>query len=195
MSSDDLCTLQEEDDDMISIDEIIEIPDLEEEKEKIDEKDEAFEKTLESLSKTAELALGLMGVNDTKIRPPKLGIMRRVGLKKIASVNNISGKNALILISPNPITTLSSVNIGFSGFNFGFTLKQNGDYLTQEIPIMSGTRTEIELDNTQYRCTLYIDIDGKLVRTWENRSFNTMCYDINILRRHVVLAQTISQKM
>ena len=119
-------------------------------------------------------------------------IPRRLGFDKVVVINNISGKNAYVMLTSAPIKTLKILNL--SGGALGFTgavnteFENHGDYKVQKLSIANNTSTECELDNSQFYCTLFLEIDGEWKKTWDNRRFNGKKFDINILERHVTSA-------
>ena len=119
----------------------------------------------------------------------KFDLAKFLYLDKSVIINNISGKNAYVILSSNPIKTVNSVavNAGAGGVEAGIDIKfeDKGHYEVQKISISNNTSSRCCLDNTQIRCTLYFDIDGVWKRTWENRRFDARKYNINILEKHV----------
>ena len=120
---------------------------------------------------------------------PKFDIAKFLYLEKSVNINNISGKNAYVIISPNPIKTVNSfaVSAGAGGLEAALDVKleDKGDYEVQKISISNNTSSRCCLDNTQFRCTLYFDVNGIWKRSWENRRFDGRRYNINILEKHV----------
>lgn len=128
-------------------------------------------------------------VAGTQSALPKFDIAKFLYLEKSVNINNISGKNAYVIISPNPIKTVNSfaVSAGAGGLEAAVDVKleDKGDYEIQKISISNNTSSRCCLDNTQFRCTLYLDVNGIWKRTWENRRFDGRRYNINILEKHV----------
>lgn len=124
----------------------------------------------------------------TQSAVPKFDIAKFLYIEKSVNINNISGKNAYVIISSNPIKTVSSfaVNAGAGGVEAGVNVnfEDKGDYEAQKITILNNTSSRCCLDNTQFRCTLYFDIDGIWKRSWENRRFDGRRFNINILEKH-----------
>lgn len=115
-------------------------------------------------------------------------LTRRVGLNKVVTINNISGKNAYVILSPAPIKTIDSGGLGVKDVTFNITFSDKGDYKPQQLSILNNTRSEYDLDNSQFYYTLFLHIDDKWKQVWENRRINGRKYDINILQRHVLAA-------
>ena len=164
------------------------IPENQKEFESKNEKVEIVNEPLFNLNALAT-AMAAVGLTNQEI-PFDFG--RKFGFNKVVKVNNISGKNVWLVITPCPITCVETFGASFHNISFNITLSEKGEYKTQQIPIMNNTSSLIELDNSKFYCTLYIDIDGKLVQSWDNRKFNSKNYDINILERHVTLAKQIT---
>jgi hypothetical protein len=112
--------------------------------------------------------------------------LRRIGISKVVTINNISGKNAWIILSPSPIKSLGSIEI----YKLGkVAIETKGDYKPQHISIANNARGEYDLDNSLTYVSLFLNIDEKWKKVWFDRLFNTRKYNINILERHVDIAQ------
>jgi hypothetical protein len=113
-------------------------------------------------------------------------------LEKSVIINNISGRDAYLILTPAPITTLSSlvVGIGFAGIEASVdaSLDTKGEYKVQKVSITNNTSSRYELDNNKFYCTLYINDGNQWKKSWDNRKFNGRNYDINILEKHVAAA-------
>ena len=134
----------------------------------------------------AEVAGALGGAGNRHIAP--FDLTRRVGLNKVVTINNISGKNAYVILSPAPIKTIDSAGLGVKDVTLNVTFSDKGDYKSQELSILNNTRSEYDLDNSQFYYTLFLHIDDKWKQVWANRKINGRKYDINILQRHVLAA-------
>lgn len=130
---------------------------------------------------------GALGGVGTRHAAP-FDLTRRVGLNKVVTINNISGKNAYVILSPAPIKTIESGELGVKDVTFNITFSDKGDYKPQQLSILNNTRSEYDLDNSQFYYTLFLHIDDKWKQVWENRRINGRKYDINILQRHVLAA-------
>ena len=115
-------------------------------------------------------------------------IQRRIGINKVVTINNISGKNAYVILTPAPIKTIETIGLGIKDVSFNIDLEEKGDYKSQKLSILNNTRSEYDLDNSQFYYTLYLHINDKWKQVWENRRINGRKYDINILERHVSAA-------
>lgn len=112
----------------------------------------------------------------------KFSILRRLGLDPNVVVNNISGKKAWIILSPAPITSVSSVGIDQIG---EITFSSTGDYKCQQSSLANNSSHDFELDNSQIYYTVFFDCDGKWKMPFKHRRLNTRKYNINLLERHV----------
>jgi len=133
------------------------------------------------------IIVGALGGAGTRHAAP-FDIQRRIGLNKVVTINNISGKNAYVILSPVSIKTVESVGLGVKEASFNITFSDKGDYKPQQLSILNNTRSEYDLDNSQFYYTLFLHIDDKWKQVWENRRINGRKYDINILERHVSAA-------
>ena len=155
------------------------------------EKDEAIPEEQKPFSIWSVLnvnpVLDIAGIAVTRQAAP-FDIQRRVGINKVVTINNISGKNAYVILSPVCIKTVESVGLGVKEVSFNITFSDKGDYKPQQLSILNNTRSEYDLDNSQFYYTLFLHIDDKWKQVWENRRINGRKYDINILERHVSAA-------
>ena len=155
------------------------------------EKDEAIPEEHKPFSIWSVLnvnpVLDIAGIAVTRQAAP-FDIQRRVGINKVVTINNISGKNAYVILSPVCIKTVESVGLGVKEVSFNITFSDKGDYKPQQLSILNNTRSEYDLDNSQFYYTLFLHIDDKWKQVWENRRINGRKYDINILERHVSAA-------
>lgn len=155
------------------------------------EKDEAIPEEQKPFSIWSVLnvnpVLDIAGIAVTRQAAP-FDIQRRVGINKVVTINNISGKNAYVILSPVSIKTVESVGLGVKEVSFNITFSDKGDYKPQQLSILNNTRSEYDLDNSQFYYTLFLHIDDKWKQVWENRRINGRKYDINILQRHVLAA-------
>jgi hypothetical protein len=128
-----------------------------------------------------------LGANQTQ-KNALFDFRRIITMEKFVIINNISGKNAYIILTPAPIKTVNSVGLGAgvssinASINTGFENK--GEYKIQKLSIANDTSSRYELDNNDFYCTLFLNIDEHWKKIWDNRLFNGRKYDINILERH-----------
>jgi hypothetical protein len=112
-------------------------------------------------------------------------LFRRIGMAKVVKINNISGKNAWVMLSPAPIMKIGSFKLDKVG---QISFVSSGNHKTQQISIPNGSRSEYDLDNSMTNVSLFLHIDGKWKKVWIDRLFNTRKYDINILEKHIAAA-------
>jgi hypothetical protein len=141
----------------------------------------------------ADLVAAVVGdVTNTRQEAP-FQIQRRLGMDKVVTINNISGKTAYVILTPSKIKTIESVGIGAKDVSFNISFTDEGEFLPQQIPILHNTSSEYDLDNSQFYYTLFLHIDNKWLQTWTNRKINGRKYNINILERHVTLATKVGK--
>jgi hypothetical protein len=137
-------------------------------------------------SNSVDLSTVVGGIGSRPYAP--FDIQRGMGLKKVVTINNISGKNAYLILTPAPIKNIKKVATGASvggvGASIDVDFEDKGEYKAQKISIANNTRSEYDLDNDQFYCTLFLNIDNEWKKIWDNRRFNGRKYDINILERH-----------
>jgi len=128
------------------------------------------------------LIAGALAVIGTNTPPAEFSIGRRLGFCPVVTITNISGKKAWVILSPAPITSVSSVGLEKVG-QVGFS--SVGDYKCQQCAISSNNSREFDLDNSQIYYSVFFDCDGKWKTPFKNRKINTRKYDINLLQRHI----------
>jgi hypothetical protein len=73
--------------------------------------------------------VGALGGAGTRHIAP-FDLTRRVGLNKVVTINNISGKNAYVILSPAPIKTIDSGGLGVKDISLIHSLVVNSPKLT-----------------------------------------------------------------
>ena len=115
-------------------------------------------------------------------------ITRRVGIYKVVTINNISGKDAYIILTRDKIKDVKALGIGVgaAGVKCNFNIEyENKECNPQKLSITNNTRSEYELETSTFHCTLFFNIDGEWRKSWDNRRFNGKKFNINILEKHV----------
>ena len=119
-------------------------------------------------------------------------ITRRVGIYKVVTINNISGKDAYIILTRDKIKNVKALGIGGGAAgvdcNFNIEFENKEECKPQKLSITNNTRSEYELETSTFHCTLFFNIDGEWKKSWDNRRFNGKIFDINILEKHVTSA-------
>lgn len=108
--------------------------------------------------------------------------IRRVGISKVVTISNISGRNAWVVLCPSEITRVSSIGIDKVG---QIALERSGELKAQQISIPNESRGEYDLNNGLSYVSLFLNIDGIWKKVWVDRLFNTRKYNINILPKHI----------
>ena len=114
--------------------------------------------------------------------PAQFTFERRLGLNPIVTINNISGKNAWIILAPAPIVSVGGIGVDNIA---NISLSTTGDYKCQQFLLRNNKSNEYELDTSQLYYTVFFDCDGKWKTPFKNRKINTRKYNINLLERHV----------
>lgn len=126
----------------------------------------------------------ILGLNKKNYnQQSNISISRKLGLNKYVNVNNISGKNAWIIISPAPVKSISSLGIEKLG-NISF--QNDGEYKCQESSVLNNSSEEFDLDNSKIYYTTFFNCDNKWKLSYKNRKINTKKMDINLLEKHVL---------
>lgn len=110
-------------------------------------------------------------------------IPRRLGIDRTVAINNISGKNAWLVLTPGPISKVGSISIDKLG---QLTFNTFGEYKSQQFSLINNQCSDYDLDSPEFYCTLFLDVDGTWKSPWIDRKMNSRKYDINILERHVL---------
>lgn len=110
-------------------------------------------------------------------------ISRRLGLDKKIIVNNVSGKDAWVVLSPSPINGIASFGIEKLG-NLSVTTI-GGEIKCQQFGIKNNSIKEYELDNSQIYYTVFFNCDSTWKCPYKDRKINTRLYNINLLPKNV----------
>lgn len=126
----------------------------------------------------------ILGLNKKNYQQEQnIPISRKLGFNKYVNVNNISGKNAWIIISPAPIKSISSLGIEQLG-NISF--QNDGEYKCQESSVINNSSEVFDLDNSKIYYTTFFNCNNKWKLSYKNRKINTRKMDINLLEKHVI---------
>lgn len=117
------------------------------------------------------------------LEPAKFTFERRLGLHPVVTINNISGKNAWVILAPAPIVSVSGIGIDNIA---NISLSTTGDYKCQQFLMRNNKSEDYDLDTSQLYYTVFFDCDGKWKTPFKDRRINTRKYNINLLERHVV---------
>jgi hypothetical protein len=113
-------------------------------------------------------------------------IARQLGFKRKIIVTNISGKKAWIILSPAPISGVSSIGITKLG-QIDFS-SVGGQIKCQQSPLLDSCSRKFDLDNNQIYYTVFFDCEGKWKVHFKDRKINAKHHDINLLERHILEA-------
>jgi hypothetical protein len=127
----------------------------------------------------------LNGVVETGCSRPEaqFNILRRMGFDKTININNNSGKDAWVVLSPSPIINISSLGIDKIG-NLS-TTSIGGEIKCQQFGIKNNSKKEYDLDNTKLYYTVFFNCDGKWKCPYKDRKIDAKIYDINLLPKNV----------
>jgi hypothetical protein len=109
---------------------------------------------------------------------------RRWGFTPMVNVNNVSGHKAWVVISPTPITRVSSVGIDKAHVDFSVV----GDYKCQQAPVMNDDVCTFTLETNYIYYTVYFETGTKWKMSHENMKMNTSHQDIHLVERHFLAA-------
>jgi len=101
-------------------------------------------------------------------------ISRRLGFDKKIIVNNISGKDAMVLLSPKPISSISPFELEKLG-NLAFS-HIGGEIKCQQFGTKNNNAKEYDLDSRQIYYTVFFDFDGKWKCPYKDRKINSIPY-------------------
>ena len=135
---------------------------------------------LRSLFQAPMAAAPIVGA--LSLEPAHFTFERRLGLNPVVTVNNISGKNAWIVLAPAPIVSVGGIGVDNIA---NISLSTTGDYKCQQFLLRNNKSDDYDLDTSQLYYTVFFDCDGKWKTPFKNRKINTRKYNINLLERHV----------
>ena len=115
--------------------------------------------------------------------PPTANLARMLGINPKVTINNISGETAWVIILPAPIFTVSSVGLDKVG---QLSFSCNGEYKSQQSPLLDKSSREFELDTNTIYYTVFFKCNNKWKLHVQNRKLTARKYDINLLPRHVL---------
>ena len=118
----------------------------------------------------------------TRKKPDLFSVFRYLGLNRTITVNNISGKDAWIILSPAPIFSISSFSVDSVG---GISFNNTGDYKCQQSPLKNNSARDFDLDNNQIYYSVFFNCDEVWKVHFKDVKINATKYDINLLERHV----------
>jgi hypothetical protein len=115
--------------------------------------------------------------------PAQFTFERRLGLNPVVTINNISGKNAWVILAPAPIVSVGGIGVDNIA---NISLSTTGEYKCQQFLLRNNKSDDYDLDTSQLYYTVFFECDGTWKTPFKNRKINTRKYNINLLERHVV---------
>ena len=128
----------------------------------------------------------LLNANQSTPAAQDQTIARQLGFKRKIVVTNISGRKSWIVLSPAPISGVSSFGLTKVG-QIDFT-SIGGQIKCQQSPLLDSSSRKFDLDNNQIYYTVFFECDGKWKVHFKDRKVNAKHHDINLLERHVLEA-------
>jgi hypothetical protein len=128
----------------------------------------------------------LVNANQSTPAAQDQSIARQLGFKRKIIVTNISGKKAWLILSPAPISGVSSIGITKLG-QIDFS-SVGGQIKCQQSPLLDSCSRKFDLDNNQIYYTVFFDCEGKWKVHFKDRKINAKHHDINLLERHILEA-------
>ena len=113
-------------------------------------------------------------------------VARQLGFKRKIIVTNISGYKSWIILSPAPISGVSSIGVTKLG-QIDFT-SVGGQIKCQQSPLLDSSSRKFDLDNNQIYYTVFFECEGKWKIHFKDRKINAKHHDINLLERHILEA-------
>ncbi len=124
--------------------------------------------------------------------PVNRNFARAMGIQKEVTIINSSGKTAFVIVSSAPIKSMKRLALrgGAAGCEASTDMEfeKEGEYKQQKISIADTEISKLTLDNSQFYCTLFFDVDGEWQKCWDNRRFDGRKNDIELLKKHVAAA-------
>ena len=106
---------------------------------------------------------------------------RRWGLSPMVNVNNVSGHKAWVMISPTPMTRISSLGIEKAG---SIDFNMVGEYKCQQSPVLDQSVCNFTLDTTNIYYTVFFESGSSWKMSHDNMKINTSHQDIHLVERH-----------
>lgn len=138
---------------------------------KYDEPVQFFKSSLAPMAKSAPMAA-------------EFSFVRRWGISPMVNVNNVSGHKAWVIISPTPLTRITSIGIENAG---SIEFSMVGEYKYQQAPVLNNDICTFTLDTTNIYYTVFFDC-GTWKMSHDNMKLNTSKTDIHLVERHVLAA-------
>jgi hypothetical protein len=129
-----------------------------------------------------ELNMNYANQGKTRKPPDIFSFLRYIGFNRTITINNISGKDAWIILSPAPIFTISSFSIDNVG---GISFNNTGSYKCQQSPLKNDSARDFDLDNNQIYYSVFFNCEKGWKVHFKDIKINATKYDINLLERHV----------
>lgn len=168
---------------------------LEDEKDEKDDKSEIIAKVAVPNNNIFSAAVGgfgsffskiLMDANCSNPAAQDQSVARQLGFKRKIIITNISGFKAWLILSPAPISGVSSIGITKLG-QIDFS-SVGGQIKCQQSPLLDNSSRKFDLDNNQIYYTVFFDCEGKWKVHFKDRKINAKHHDINLLERHILEA-------
>jgi hypothetical protein len=129
-----------------------------------------------------ELNMNYANQGKTRKTLDVFSFFRYIGFNRTITVNNISGKDAWIILSPAPIFSIASFSIDNVG---GIQFNNTGNYKCQQSPLKNDSARDFDLDNNQIYYSVFFNCDEVWKVHFKDVKINATKYDINLLERHV----------
>jgi len=113
--------------------------------------------------------------------PKQRPLANRILHRRTTNIHNQSSTHAHFIITPSPITSVSSVSIDKLG---SIALDQHGKHLAQSFKLVSGRSKQIKVDSHRFYVASFLHIDNEWKPLWPCREFSASD-DIFILERHI----------
>jgi hypothetical protein len=106
------------------------------------------------------------------------GLLHKIGIRCNIRINNSCDKNAYVIITPTPITSVASIGVEKLG---NIQYEQHGEYKSEEMMILPGKEKFFELETSKIYISVLIEVEDCKWRQWrKNRLINSKKIDYNI---------------
>ena len=104
-----------------------------------------------------------------------------LGIRRKLRIENVSDVKAYVIISPSPITFVSSLGINKIG---DIQFEKSGSYVPQKLMVIPGNEKIIDCDTKNVRITIFLEVERN---TWKKYKENIK---VNVTRRDYIITKS-----
>ena len=121
----------------------------------------------------------LSQISNQSRQPTKdTGLLHKIGIRRNIRINNSCDKKAYVIITPTPITSITSIGVEKLG---NIQYERQGEYKSEEMMILPGKEKFFELETSKIYISVLIEVEDCKWRQWrKNRLIDAKKVDYNI---------------